>query len=397
MSQRDAHPPEPAPPAPEPDRTPRVPTGDETAPAWVAPTIRRALWYALGLVVLAASVFWVVQALRGLLSMLVIAAFFAVAMEPGVARLHVRRGMSRAAATGLIFAGTVGSVLLFFFLLVPSITTVADSIGARLPGWLDQAQRTFHFSIGGATTGAEAAQRLEAGVLEWLRTHDVLGLASSGMGLLFQGVTIATFAFYLVVDAPRVRRLVLTRFPPERQQVIGWAWDTAIQQTGGFFYSRLLLGVIYTPPFFLVMLLLGVPWVISLALSVFSAFFAEFIPVVGTYIGAAIPIVVTLGLRGVWQAAVLLGWVLLYQQIENLWLAPKISARTMELDGAVAFGAAIAGGALGGPIGAFMALPVAALITSFLRTYARSYPLAYRSSYDPDPDDGSGTPEPTTA
>jgi predicted PurR-regulated permease PerM len=71
-----------------------------------------------------------------------------------------------------------------------------------------------------------------------------------------------------------------------------------------------------------------------------------------------------------------------YQQVENVWLAPRLSARTMEVNGAVAFGAALAGGALGGPMGAFIALPLAALITAFIRTYGRSYPLVYDSPYD---------------
>jgi predicted PurR-regulated permease PerM len=85
----------------------------------------------------------------------------------------------------------------------------------------------------------------------------------------------------------------------------------------------------------------------------------------------------------------------MYQQIENYWLSPKISAETMELNGGLAFGAALAGGALFGPMGAFMALPVAALIYSFITNYRkRSYQVVYRSAYDDDstpPEDGEGT------
>ena len=65
--------------------------------------------------------------------------------------------------------------------------------------------------------------------------------------------------------------------------------------------------------------------------------------------------------------------------------AAYAAARTMEVNGAVAFGAALAGGALGGPMGAFMALPLAALVTAFILTYGRSYPLAYDSPHDRPP------------
>ena len=116
---------------------------------------------------------------------------------------------------------------------------------------------------------------------------------------------------------------------------------------------------------------------------VFEGFVAEFIPTVGTYIGAAVPIIVTLGLVGVVPALILLGWTLIYQQIENYVLSPKISSKTMELNGGVAFAAAMVGGAVAGPMGAFMSLPIAAMITSYLRNSSRRYPLAYRSHYDP--------------
>jgi predicted PurR-regulated permease PerM len=119
-------------------------------------------------------------------------------------------------------------------------------------------------------------------------------------------------------------------------------------------------------------------------MSIFEGFVAEFIPAIGTYIGAAVPIVLTLGLQGVTAAVVLLVWTLIYQQIENYFLSPKISARTMEINGGVAFGAAIAGGAIGGPMLAFMSLPIAALVTSFLKNFSRKYPLVYFSPYDGD-------------
>jgi predicted PurR-regulated permease PerM len=185
--------------------------------------------------------------------------------------------------------------------------------------------------------------------------------------------------------------------PPGRQERLGWAWDTAITQTGGYFYSRLLLMIVNGGLFFFVMLLVGVPWLIALPLSVFEGFVAEFIPAVGTYIGAAVPVLVTAGLQGLAPAAILIVWTVVYQQIENYWLSPRVSAHTMEINGGIAFGSALAGGAIAGPMGAFMALPIAALVTSFLKNFSRTYPLVYRSPYDdPVPEDdrevGTGAP-----
>ena len=162
--------------------------------------------------------------------------------------------------------------------------------------------------------------------------------------------------------------------------------DQAVEQTGGYFYSRTILMVINGLGFFFVMLLVGMPVAFAVPLSVFGGFVSVFIPAVGTYLGAAIPILVTIAIQGLTAGLIVLGYVLVYQQIENYWLSPKLSAKTMELNGGIAFGAAIAGGAIAGPMGAFMALPIAALITSFLSHYRTSHDVVYTSVYD-DPDE----------
>ncbi|MCJ7782084.1 MAG: AI-2E family transporter, partial [Acidimicrobiia bacterium] len=94
----------------------------------------------------------------------------------------------------------------------------------------------------------------------------------------------------------------------------------------------------------------------------------------------------------------------IYQQVENYYLSPKISANTMEINGGVAFGSALAGGAIAGPMGAFAALPVAALITSLIKNTGKTYEVVYQSNYDsaddhPDaaPANVGGDADPATA
>lgn len=241
----------------------------------------------------------------------------------------------------------------------------------------------------------DAAGAADAALKEW--GDEILGLASSGIGLIFDLATVALFTFYFAADAPRIKRAWLSRMPPHRQQVEGWVWETAIEQTGGYFYSRALIMVINGVLFFGAMVLVGMPVVFALPLSVFEAFISTFIPAVGTYIGAAVPILVTLAVQGLVAALILLVWAVIYQQAENYWLSPKLSARTMELNGGVAFGAALAGGAIAGAMGAFMALPVAALITAIISNVGKTYKVVYHSKYEsPDdrPSDDAGTDRP---
>ncbi len=67
------------------------------------------------------------------------------------------------------------------------------------------------------------------------------------------------------------------------------------------------------------------------------------------------------------------GYIIVYQQVENMVLSPRITSRTTALHPAVAFGAVIAGGAVIGPIGALLALPAAASVQALVSTYLHRY------------------------
>jgi hypothetical protein len=75
------------------------------------------------------------------------------------------------------------------------------------------------------------------------------------------------------------------------------------------------------------------------------------------------------------DAAIVLIFIVVYQQIENYLFAPRITARTMELHAAVAFGAALGGGAILGPVGAVLALPAAAMVQALASNVGPRYSI----------------------
>jgi len=364
------------------------------APAWSQPLIGWSIWRVVQVLIVVTLLVVVVLRARSVLSMLVIALFFGIAMLPAVNYFHQRRGWSRGAATATVFAILVAFVGVSIYLLIPGLVDAANAIGGQIPSWIDNINDTFNVEIDNGKAPEEISADIQATVQKWVQDNaqQVLGLASSTFGLICQAFTIATFTFYFAAGGQKMLHAYLGQLPPERQRRAGWAWDTAVIQTGGYFYSRSLLMIVNATLFFFVMLIVGMPWSLSLPLSIFVGFFSQFIPIIGTYVGAAVPIIITLGVEGFVPALILLIWVLIYQQLENYFLSPRISAKTMELNGGVAFGAALAGGAIAGPLGAFMALPVAALITAFIKQYARKYPVVYTSAYD-DPEPLPVTPK----
>jgi predicted PurR-regulated permease PerM len=386
------------------DGTEPVPPPDvHESPAPTAILIStQTIWQSIGAILLTLLAFWAITQARTLVSMLIISFFFSLAMQPAVNRLRSRYGWRRGLAVGAIYLAGFAFLIFLIWVLIPAISQLAQAIGESGGQWLqsldDRFSDIFGVEIIDPETSAEISATIEENLAGWVASvfGTVLGFATSTLGFIFNMATVAMFTFYFTADAPRIQKAVLSLFRPKLQQKIGWTWDEAVTQTGGYFYSRSILMFINGLGFFFTMVLVGVPTALAIPLALFGAFVSVFIPAVGTYIGGAIPIFVTLAIQGLVAGLIVLGYVLIYQQIENYWLSPKISANTMSLNGGVAFGAALAGGALAGPMGAFMALPVAALITSFISNYAAHHEVVYQSpfadeepSITPDEPDGS--------
>ncbi len=178
--------------------------------------------------------------------------------------------------------------------------------------------------------------------------------------------TIALFTFYLVADAPKLRRALLRRLPTKKQEVVLNTWELAIDKTGGYIYSRTLLAVLSGISHYIFFIIFDVKY--ALALAVWVGFVSQFIPVIGTYIAGILPILIGFT-RSPSAALWIFVFVFVYQQVENYLFAPRITARTMNMHPAVAFGAVIVGGSIFGTVGALLSLPAVAMLQAILSTH----------------------------
>ncbi len=342
--------------------------GEDPDTTRMPPWVTRLLLLIVLVFFAAYAAFTMFRRVRELIVWLVTALFLSFALEPAVNWL-VGRGWKRGAASAAVLFGLVLLVLVMTALMVPLVIDQVQELIGRLPGWLRQAsvytKRWF-----GPDYELSTKNILDRIASAQTDVQDVAAnVASIGaflLGILFQLLTIGLFTFYLVADGPRFRRSVCSVLTPRRQREVLAAWEIAIDKTGGYLYSRLLLAVINAAFTFIALQILGIPFALPLAL--WQGLVSQFIPVVGTYIAAAVPLLVAL-LEDPWSALFFLIFVVVYQQIENYLLAPRITARTMQLHPAVAFGAALAGASVSGFIGAFMALPAAAVIQATVSTY----------------------------
>jgi predicted PurR-regulated permease PerM len=333
------------------------------------PWVPRLLATIAGIVVVLFATYHVLRRLRGLLILILISLFLSIALEPGVNWLS-RRGWRRGVATGAIFLLLIVVLGLFVGLMVPLVIDQVARFIDNVPRYIDEiaafADR-FGVEFSGerlqpALTGIDSDLQRIAGDV----AGSVFGVGTALLGTVLQLLAIGLFTFYMTADGPRLRRAVLSVLPEARQREVLRVIDVAIDKTGGYFYSRALLAGISASVTWATLTIIGVPF--PLALALWFGLISQFVPVVGTYIGGAIPLLVAL-VESPARAIAVLVYVLVYQGIENYVLAPKITARTMSLHPAVAFGSAIAGGTLLGVPGALMALPTAATIQAFASTY----------------------------
>ena len=353
---------------PEPAET--VSSPDRVLPRWVVPGIVL-FWTGFLLTFVARHVF---HRLAGLLILLLVALFLALAIEPGVNKLAAR-GWRRGRATISILLG----VLLAFLVFVVAIGTLVGTQIAELLSesnvYISDTVKFLNDTFGTQIEPQAVIDEVndpDGRVQQFIQSQgdEAVRVSLAALGVIFQGLSVLLFTYYLVADGPRLRRVICSRLTPQRQARVLNAWELAITKTGGYLYSRALLALLSAFFHWVVFQSLGTQAPIALALWV--GLVSQFLPVVGTYLAGILPVLVTF-LDSPVKALIVIGFIVIYQQIENYFFAPRITARTMELHPAVAFGAALAGASLLGAVGAILALPAAAMAQALAGEAGRRY------------------------
>jgi len=348
-----------------PGRARRPDPADEM-PRWLP----RAIVLVCIAVVLLAAGSYLLTRLHDLLLTLVVALFLSFALEPAVDSL-ARRGWRRGSATALVLVVLLGTLAIFFGVIGKLLVDQVRQFIDQAPAKSENLERWINSHFGTHLSNKEISKEFSDpnGPIRNFATRlagNALGFSLSALDVVFRFFTILLFTFYLVADGPRFRRLICSFLRPDRQREVLANWEIAIQKTGGYLYSRLLLGIIQAVGHYIAFVLIGVPY--PLALALFVGVVSQFVPVVGTYIANAFPALVALSVDPV-KAIWVIAFAIVFQQVENYFAAPRITARTMSLHPAVAFGSVLAGVGLFGPIGAIIALPAAAVFQAVGSTY----------------------------
>jgi len=367
-------PPRTSPGAGEPSRDRR-----ESSPQWIAITPgsakRTAVTVLLMLVALSIGL-WMFNALSSFLFLLLLAWLISIAMEPPVLWL-TRHGWRRGLATGAVMVAMLllisGAFALLGQVFIAQVSQLSNQFPTTVKHVIDWVNTTFHTRI----DTAQIQQKLQLtpqqlSDLAGKYGGGLLGVFGSLLTFVFDAVTILVFTYYLSADSPRLRQTIGSWLPPRHQKVAVTVWAIAVEKTGGYVISKVVLAALSAVAHVLFFWLINVPF--WLPLGVLAGIVSQFIPTIGTYIGVLLPALFTLldkPINALWIAL----FATFYQQIENYVLTPRISKRTMDVHPAVALAAVFAGAALLGPIGAIIGIPVVAALLTIIETFRRRHQL----------------------
>lgn len=339
-------------------------------------------WYGRALLYTAIGVFasWFVYKSWGKIEFLVldvvISIFIALALEPLV-KMLIRHGWKRGAASGV-------SIVLFIVIVLALMATFgslfvqqATAMISGIPKFYEDLANTVSSKTSWKlpAIGDLGNEILGSIQTSWVRDFagQAISTTMSFLSAVLNLLTVLLVTFYISASGPKMRRSVCQWMSPKSQRKFVLVWTVAQDQISSFLFSRTILAIINSACLAVFLVILNVPY--WLPLSLFCGLVSQFVPTIGTYIGGALPIVAAWASVGFTQAIAILAYIIIYQQIENLIFAPKISQRTMDLNPAVAFLSVLGIGAVFGALGAFLALPVAASFQAIFKAYTKHYEL----------------------
>ena len=388
-------------------------------------TAGRAAWSLLGVGAALAVVLWIVWQFRVVFPPLVLAGAIVFILNP-IVTLLARRGVPRAAGTGLTYIALAAVLVLAGLLITPLVQTQSDELADQWPElradmeqWLDDVSERskddgwiveipdseeLRDQLGGTpSTRNEEFDRIitraaaelerndkevlaadldrvaadaraqfpeEAGITEQLNTAREIGTRVFEIGLIF--ILGPIIAFYLLVDLPHIGAITRGLIPERSKDQVLHVAHRLNHTIGGYFRGQLAVATIVGIMVSVGLAVIDLPfWLI---VGIIAGLF-NMVPLIGPWVGAVPGVAIALTTRdfgtALWVVAIMTG----AQQIDNHFISPLVMQRTTSLHPAAVMLTLLAGGSLGGFFGLLLAVPLAAAIKVVVGHLWRVYVL----------------------
>ncbi|MFI7429711.1 AI-2E family transporter [Micromonospora sp. NPDC049836] len=317
---------------------------------------------ALG-VLLAYALFLGIRNSAGILVLVVIALFLAVGLHPAVVRLRgwgLPHGLAVAVVTLAVVLLIVGGLLA----LVPPVVTQSGQFIQHLPEYVEDLRR--NPTVNDLVERYDVVQRVQSAA-----NADTVGRALGGVlggaqlifGTIFRVLTVLVLTIYFLAYFNKLRDLGYALVPRSRRERVRLIGDEILTRVGAYMVGALTIAVLAGASTFVFALIVGLPYPFALAVVVAVT---DLIPQIGATLGAVVVTLVGLATDLPIGIACLV-FFLVYQQVENYLIYPKIMRRAVSVNEVAALLGALLGVSLLGVVGALLAIPMVAALQLILR------------------------------
>jgi predicted PurR-regulated permease PerM len=299
--------------------------------------------------------------------LILIALFLATGLNPAVEAIR-SRGVSRVTAVTIIFVSVIAFVIFFAWVVVPPVVSQGSQLINSLPSLLQDLKSNAtinrlneQFAIID-TLQAKLREFTEDGTLLVSTFGGVIGVGRSVISGTFSALTILVLTLYFITSLPQMVKLGVRLAPASRRDRVAKLTNAIIARVGSFVGAQIFIA--FMAAIFVVVLgiLLGLPSPVAIAMVVFVC---ALVPLIGHFLGSAVVTIIALTVSIPVGVIALITYIV-YVQIENYIVTPRIMKKTLEVPGAVTIVAALIGSSLLGLVGGLLAVPVAAAIILIL-------------------------------
>jgi len=299
--------------------------------------------------------------------LIIISIFLAAGLNPAV-MFFQNRGLNRGASVGMVMASVLLFVAAFIAIAVPPLIDQGNQLLDNAPALIkDLNNNAFINDLNNKYGVIDSLQTkidslIKDGQFAITAFGGVIGVGKAVVSGLVSTITILVLTLYFLASLPQVINIGLKFVPATRRDRVSKLTNAIVGRIGSFVGGQAIIAALAAVFILIMGLIIGMPYPGPLAMVVLIC---GFIPLVGHFIGMTIVTVVSLT-DSLTTAAIALGAYIVYVQIENYVITPRIMRKSLAIPGLVTIIAALLGASLLGLVGGLLAVPIAAAVLLIL-------------------------------